>query len=215
MVQMANCLPGTWVMKRQPSVLSTRRDISEQETFCAALETNMSSKAESQLIVRRACNFTRFKLTGHFSSVVLFYGYRIPIVELEGSLIDLPYIKEAYVIGAPDHEAKELAAAIVRLKACTDNGEAITLRKIRKDLSATLATHKLPALLRILQDGEEIPRTAGGKSIKPGLLQKFFGIENIIPKGYSWPHTEFWGNGIEQGLRQTRPWDWCGLQRSD
>ncbi|KAJ5903493.1 hypothetical protein N7504_005876 [Penicillium tannophilum] len=146
---------------------------------------------------------------------VLFYGYRIPIVELEGSLIDLPYIKEAYVIGAPDHEAKELAAAIVRLKACTDNGEAITLKKIRKDLSATLATHKLPALLRILQDGEEIPRTAGGKSIKPGLLQKFFGIENIIPKGYSWPHTEFWGNGIEQGLRQTRPWDWCGLQRSD
>lgn len=128
--------------------------------------------------------------------------------------MDLPYITEAYVIGAPDHEAKELAAAIVRLNDCWDKDQ-ITLNKVRKDLSAILATHKLPALLRVLDEGEEIPRTAAGKPIKRGWLKQFFGIQDFVPAGYSWPRTEYWGNQPEQVLAEIRPWDWCGLQRSD
>lgn len=125
--------------------------------------------------------------------------------------MDLPYITEAYVIGAPDHESRELAAAIVRLW----DKDPITLNKVRKDLSAILAPHKLPALLRVLDEGEEIPRTASSKPIKRGLLKQFFGIQDFVPAGYSWPRTEYWGNQPEEVLTGMRPWDWGGLQRSD
>lgn len=125
--------------------------------------------------------------------------------------MDLPYITEAYVIGAPDHESRELAATIVRLW----DKDPITLNKVRKDLSAILAPHKLPALLRVLDEGEEIPRTASSKPIKRGLLKQFFGIQDFVPAGYSWPRTEYWGNQPEEVLTGMRPWDWGGLQRSD
>lgn len=129
--------------------------------------------------------------------------------------MDLPYVAEAYVTGAPDHEAKELPAAIVRLKGCWDNADSITLKKIRQDLSATLAAHKLPAILRVLDENEKIPQTAAGKPIKRNFLKQFLGIQGFVPAGYSWPRTEYWGNQPEQVMAETRPWDWCGLQRND
>ncbi|KAH8820208.1 hypothetical protein F5884DRAFT_865877 [Xylogone sp. PMI_703] len=158
---------------------------------------------------------------------ILFYGYRIPILELESSLMNLPYILEAFVIGAPDHEAKELPAAIVRLRkpyhspherlsgAELPGDYHITLQRIRRDLSATLAIHKLPAMLRILNDGEDVPRTPSDKPIKRGLLKNFFNISDFVTPKYCEPNVEYWGNHCEQTRSQTRPWDWCGLKRDD
>ncbi|RFU29333.1 hypothetical protein B7463_g7018, partial [Scytalidium lignicola] len=156
---------------------------------------------------------------------ILFYGYRIPVLELEQSLMELPYISEAFVIGAPDHEAKELPAAIVRLGVqyhsvhMSETGapaeKQITLKRIRNDLSATLAIDKLPAILRILREGDDVPRTPSEKPIKRGLLKQFFNISDFVPLNYCEPGVEYWGNQPEQVLSQTRPWDWCGLQRDD
>lgn len=153
------------------------------------------------------------------STVVLFYTYRIPILELEAGLMNLPYIAEAYVIAAPDHEARELPAAIVRLQnppggLASEDETQVSLQKIRNDLSSFLASHKLPALLRILRDGEVVPHTAGGKPIKQGLLQRFFKIAEFVPPGYSKPDVEYWGSQQNQVSSETRPWDWCGLQNS-
>lgn len=132
--------------------------------------------------------------------------------------MNLPYIAEAYVIAAPDHEARELPAAIVRLQnpldLASEDGTQVSLRKIRNDLSSCLATHKLPALLRILRDGEEVPHTAGGKPIKQGLLQRFFKIAGFVPPEYSESDVEYYGNQQNQVSSETRPWDWCGLQNS-
>jgi malonyl-CoA/methylmalonyl-CoA synthetase len=191
------------------------KGISGPVIFYAAWEMNMSLKDALLLTVSRLCAHLMCSQLADFLIVILFLGYRIPIIELESSLMDLPYIAEAYVTAAPDHEARELAAAIVRLqKGCEDQGP-ITLSKVRKDLSQYLPTYKLPAILRVLDESEEIPRTASGKPIKRDFLKQFFGIQGFIPPGYSWPRTEYWGNQPEQVLAEMKPWDWCGLQRSD
>ncbi|KAF7593534.1 hypothetical protein BBP40_011262 [Aspergillus hancockii] len=128
-------------------------------------------------------------------------------------LRDLPYIAEAYVIGAPDHEARELTAAIIRLHRGHENRAAkITLAQIRNDLAVTLPSHKLPALLRSLRDSEKVPHTASGKPVKRGLLQKFFSITNFVPVNYVAKDVEYWGNQYYRILSQSQPWDWCGLQ---
>lgn len=146
-------------------------------------------------------------------AVLFFYGYRISIPELESSLKDLHYISEAYVIGAPDHEARELAAAIVRLRHGNVKSAAkITLAKIRNDLAATLPCHKLPSLLRILHDSESVPLTISGKPVKRGLLQKFFNITNFVPANYVARGVEYWGNRYFQIMSPSQPWDWYGLQ---
>lgn len=129
----------------------------------------------------------------------------------------LPYITEAYVLAAPHHEARELPAAIVRLtdtNKSMDNSE-ITLQRIRDDLYATTAAYKLPALLRVLQNGEVIPRSPTDKPIKRGLLKLYFDISTFVPPDYSVPGVEYWGNRLDQVESKTRPWDWCGLQRGD
>lgn len=90
--------------------------------------------------------------------------------------MSLLYIAEAYIIAASSGEAREFAATIVRLQtpfdfACGSGGyESRFPAKIQGDLSSLPTTHKLPASLRILHDGESISYTAGGKPIKHGLL---------------------------------------------
>jgi malonyl-CoA/methylmalonyl-CoA synthetase len=130
--------------------------------------------------------------------------------------MDLPYVEEACVIAVPCHESKELPAAIIRLKSIDiepDTRQQVNLQQVREDLSSTLPTYKLPALLRIIGDEEEIPCTVAGKPIKRGLLKQLFNISGFIPAGYAEPGVEFWGNQPDQVLSKMKAWDWCGLQR--
>ncbi|KAK5996460.1 hypothetical protein PT974_01794 [Cladobotryum mycophilum] len=48
--------------------------------------------------------------------VDFFRSFRIPALIVERSLMDLPYISEACVLGVPYYEAKNLCGAVVRLK---------------------------------------------------------------------------------------------------
>ncbi|KAK2744988.1 hypothetical protein FQN57_004118 [Myotisia sp. PD_48] len=154
---------------------------------------------------------------------IQFYGYRIPIIELESALLDLPYVSEAHVVAIQDYEAKEIAAALIRLQIPVESAPApnpeslptVSLAKLRQDLSTNLAAHKLPALLRILQKGEEVPRTVSLKPVKKGIPKQFFHIPGFLPAGYSVPGVEYWGNQPTQIPGEIRPWDWCGLQRAN
>jgi malonyl-CoA/methylmalonyl-CoA synthetase len=111
-----------------------------------------------------------------------------------------------------DHESKGLAAALVRLK--RPNGQdsypqIIDLQKIRSDLALAIELYKLPALLRILQDGEEVPRTASDKAMKKKMLEQYFHISNYRPPQYAVKGVEFWGNGIDTKVNR-QAWDWEG-----
>lgn len=146
---------------------------------------------------------------------VFFHGYRIASLEVENALIDLPYVAEAYVVGVPDHEAKELCAALIRVRKNTVSEDELSLAQIRTELSETLPTYKLPMLLRILKAGEEVPMTISQKPIRKEIVKQYFGVTDYWSAENPTPGVESWGNAPEQIAAKTRPWDWCGLQRAD
>jgi malonyl-CoA/methylmalonyl-CoA synthetase len=142
-------------------------------------------------------------------TVVRFHEYTISIPELERQLRDLLYITEAHVLPVKDHGAGGLVAALVRLQ--KQEGESTTLKQIRDDLAATnLPSYKLPTLLRVLQNEEQVPLTSSDKALKRECLRKFFHISEYIPDPYAVEGVEYWGNQLDLAA-SSRVFDWGGL----
>ncbi|GIJ92442.1 hypothetical protein Asppvi_011424 [Aspergillus pseudoviridinutans] len=95
---------------------------------------------------------------GHFD-VIVFDGRRVPIIDVEESLMALPYVMEAYVLGIPDAEVMNRTAVLLRVK----EGKCLTLQALRTEMAGRLAKHKLPTLLRKLDASEGVPKTHSGK----------------------------------------------------
>lgn len=135
---------------------------------------------------------------------------------MEQTLLDLPYISDACVLAVPDHEAKELCAAVVRLDETSGVSTSdINLARIRTDAMNSLPIYMLPAILRILKDGEEIPRTISGKAVRKAICKEFLGTDKWWPHDNPPADVEYWGNMPPIFEAETRPWDWCGVQRAD
>jgi malonyl-CoA/methylmalonyl-CoA synthetase len=97
----------------------------------------------------------------------------------------------------------------VRLQKQED--DSITLKRIRDDLAATnLASYKLPTLLRVLQNEEQVPLTSSDKVLKRECLRKFFHISEYIPDPYAVEGVEYWGNQLDLAA-SSRVFDWGGL----
>lgn len=123
--------------------------------------------------------------------------------------MDLSYVTEAHVLPVKDHGAGGLVAALVRLQ--KQEGESTTLKQIRDDLSATnLPSYKLPTLLRVLQNEEQVPVTSSDKVLKKECLRKFFRISEYIPDPYAVEGVEYWGNQLDLAA-SSRVFDWGGL----
>jgi malonyl-CoA/methylmalonyl-CoA synthetase len=132
---------------------------------------------------------------------------------VEASLMDLPYVANACVLGVPYHEARQLCGAVIQLRrdGALSNSQ-VNLARIRADLAGVLAAYMPPVVLRILRDGEQLPRTDSGKPIKQRILSEFFGTTKwfpaeVLPKG-----VEYCGcmPVIDEGT--IRPWDWGRMQ---
>ncbi|KAE8376115.1 hypothetical protein BDV26DRAFT_294439 [Aspergillus bertholletiae] len=67
--------------------------------------------------------------------------------------------------------------------------------------------YKLPPLLRVLQDEEQVPLTTTGKQLKREALQKYFHISGYMPADYAVEGVEYWGNKIEMDA-SARAVDW-------
>lgn len=113
------------------------------------------------------------------AEVIRYRGLRVPILEVEESLLALPYISEAYVVPILDVFAGgSRVAAVVRLRRdpLTNNTAAssLSLHTLRAELSSSLPEFKLPTLLRILTDGEDVPRSQAGKPAPRYIATTFF-----------------------------------------
>jgi malonyl-CoA/methylmalonyl-CoA synthetase len=174
-----------------------------------ALEICISSKAEQITTVSDHQNpDIRSSLT-KIPPGIRFWHFKIPVLELEERLIQLPYISEAYVLPVLDHEAQGLAAALVRLRGPHETLQNINLRRIRGNLASNMELYKLPALLYILKDGEEVPKSASEKVMKARALEKYFHLSDYRPRDYAVDGVEFWGNQTQ--ISSTRKaWDWEG-----
>ncbi|KAK2758037.1 hypothetical protein FQN54_004443 [Arachnomyces sp. PD_36] len=117
-------------------------------------------------------------------------GSIFSLLEIESHMSELPYISESCLAALPDTGTGTRIAALVRFKDSAEQAKC-NLGAIRSDLSNNLPTHKLPTALRVLRDGEVIPRSIHIKirrRIKVG--EDFF---PVCEKGELPEDVEVWG----------------------
>ena len=93
-------------------------------------------------------------------------GHKVSALEIEEVLRKHPAVAECAVVGVPDPEWGERVAAAVVLH----DGVALDLSSLRAWAKESLAPHKLPSHLLVL---EALPRNAMGKVMKPALVAMF------------------------------------------
>lgn len=96
-------------------------------------------------------------------------GYKIGAPDIERAILELPYIKEAMVVGVEDEEwGQRVGSAVVLATA----GGQMRLGTLRKELRKTLLGYKIPTLLRVVEG--ELPKGETGKVQKKILGPKYF-----------------------------------------
>ncbi len=93
-------------------------------------------------------------------------GHKVSALEIEEVLRGHSAVAECSVIGVPDAEWGERVAAAVVLR----EGHALDLQSLRIWAKQSLAVHKVPSRLLLL---EALPRNAMGKVVKPALTALF------------------------------------------
>ena len=94
-------------------------------------------------------------------------GENVYPAEVEGVLVEHPWVAEAGVIGVPDDRWGQRVIAIVRLSDAPDVAAANAPEVLRAHCRARLGGYKVPGEVRIT--GEELPRTAAGKLRRAAL----------------------------------------------
>jgi malonyl-CoA/methylmalonyl-CoA synthetase len=93
-------------------------------------------------------------------------GHKVSALEIEEALRAHPAVAECAVVGLLDPEWGERVAAAVVL----NDGAGLDLSSLRAWAKESLATHKLPSRLLVL---DKLPRNAIGKVVKPALVAMF------------------------------------------
>jgi malonyl-CoA/methylmalonyl-CoA synthetase len=97
-------------------------------------------------------------------------GHKVSALEIEEVLRAHPAVAECAVVGLPDPEWGERVAAAVVLNDGMNDGNALDLSSLRTWARESLAAHKLPSRLLVL---DALPRNAIGKVMKPALVEMF------------------------------------------
>ncbi|KAL8794595.1 MAG: hypothetical protein Q9195_002791 [Heterodermia aff. obscurata] len=100
-----------------------------------------------------------------------FYTYKVPRLHVEAHLLALPYIAEGYILPVEDPQCDTRVAALVRFHP-HHIGD---LQALRKALAEQLPAYQLPTLLRVLREGEAVPRTWSDKVALGRAVGMFFG----------------------------------------
>ena len=93
-------------------------------------------------------------------------GHRVSALEIEEALREHPAVAECAVVGVPDQEWGERVAVAVVL----NDGDALDLSSLRAWAKESLAAHKLPSRLLVL---DALPRNPVGKVMKPAVAALF------------------------------------------
>lgn len=109
----------------------------------------------------------RVRFRGRLKEMIKTGGINVAPLEVEGVLLQHPDVKQAYVVGVPDHDKDEVVVAVLELHeaAAADSGPIVAFCRER------LASYKVPIRL-VFRKAEEFPRTPTGKIHKPGLREE-------------------------------------------
>ncbi|KAF3482636.1 acyl-activating enzyme 13 [Arthroderma uncinatum] len=163
----------------------------------AQLEVKLSEGDHGEILVRGPSVFSHYlddpKATaavfdedGFYKtgdSDIKHHSYKVPIPELEMQLHKLPYADEVYAVPVPAPTVGEHIAVLIRL-APTAQGTSLALQKLRDDLLSVsaLPVGYRPTMLRILAEGEDIPRSYTGKPLRKQIAKEFFpGPDGSMP----------------------------------
>jgi fatty-acyl-CoA synthase len=109
----------------------------------------------------------RVRFRGRLKEMIKTGGINVAPLEVESVLLQHPGVKQAYVVGVPDHDRDEVVVAVLELHeaAAADAGAIVAFCRER------LASYKVPTRL-VFRKAEELPRTPTGKIHKPGLREE-------------------------------------------
>ena len=104
---------------------------------------------------------------GRVDDVIKSSGYRIGPFEIESCLMELPYILECAVVGAPDPVRGQVVKAyIVLTRGKTSSPELV--REIQEYVKTHTAPYKYPRAVEFM---ESLPKTVSGKIIRKALRE--------------------------------------------
>lgn len=108
-----------------------------------------------------------------------------------------------------DSTCGERIAAVIAYEQHDETGW-LSLAELRHKLAMEggLKVFKLPTLLKVVANLEEIPVSDAGKPIKDQIREEFF-CENAVERG----DVEAWTVQINDNEGGGRPFDWDGLQQ--
>ena len=109
-----------------------------------------------------------FWYEGRADDIIKTSGYRVGPFEVESVLMELPYILECAVTGAPDPvRGKVVKATIVLVKGKTPSDALV--KEIQDYVKTHTAPYKYP---RIVEFADALPKTVNGKIRRAALRQK-------------------------------------------
>jgi len=106
---------------------------------------------------------------GRIKEMVKTGGINVAPIEVEEVLLSHPAVQAAFVTGVPDAVHDELLAAVIVPK----RGATLSERELTEHCRKSLATYKVPRLIRFAAE-EELPLTTTGKVQKNRLASTFF-----------------------------------------
>ncbi|KAE8152784.1 hypothetical protein BDV25DRAFT_170018 [Aspergillus avenaceus] len=135
---------------------------------------------------------------------IRFHGLRVPIHEVEARLLELPYISEAYVVPTTLNYQRQIAV-LVRP---TITKSPVRLLQIRSDLQDKIQRYKLPTLMRILRDDEQIPSTISGKPMRKKIEEQYFSLPEDDPLPAD---VQLCNPCVGMAETSRKAWDWAGM----
>ena len=104
---------------------------------------------------------------GRVDDVIKSSGYRIGPFEIESTLMELPYVLECGVVGAPDPVRGQAVKAYIVLTKGKEPGKAL-VKEIQEYVKSQTAPYKYPRLIEFMT---ELPKTVSGKIIRKELRE--------------------------------------------
>ena len=96
-------------------------------------------------------------------------GYKISALDIEGEMLQLPFVQEVAVVGVADVTWGEMVAAAC--VAVEGRASELTVEAVRERLRSKLAPYKLPQKVLVV---DALPRNAMGKVQKKTVVKQYF-----------------------------------------
>ncbi|KAF9886940.1 hypothetical protein FE257_010681 [Aspergillus nanangensis] len=145
--------------------------------------------------------------------IKVLFEFRVPRLEVELRVSELPYVTESFIVPVPDPDCGERVGAILRIRADSGLLDTKRLDKIREDLSAHLPMYMLPTILRIIGPAEDVPRTRTGKLALKEAQRRFFPVGAGRSMDSCASSVEVYDINQLKAMKTERAWDWAGIQR--